>query len=385
MNRDHADVYRHCGSTRCNIERLLCLLISLPAPFFLFGVADPTEAQCGSSGNPAPQSPLRGNAPPHSYLFQDLCPAAGPVHVILKVTADLGCHASDATDCNTQQPCPGDPDCWCGVAPTAKYVTLRIGPPGGEVSIHSGNTDPDPAVQPWAQPSRAWNDVPDDGRFFKDWAINNGREKEYGMSWCSGMMLYGDSTNEHRFYIPAGTWNTWLGVEMSIRFIVTITSSSQELSTYCGNASGSGCNTTSIGSSSQIAFSYTPIVGSCCDPATGQCTVTSQTGCSSWCGLWTEDGTCLPNPCGVAPLGGCCYGSGLCVVDTGVHCACVGGTYSGDGVSYEPNSCTEPPVIYVDVNASGTTHNGTSWTNAYLDLQAAQKVTAGSRLTASST
>jgi len=69
-------------------------------------------------------------------------------------------------------------------------------------------------------------------------------------------------------------------------------------------------------------------------------------------------------------MGACCFGSGLCAIDSEVHCGCVGGTYGGDDVPCEPNPCTQPPVIYVDEDAPGT-GSGATWADACTTLQSA--------------
>ncbi|HVP11374.1 MAG TPA: hypothetical protein VMV94_09345 [Phycisphaerae bacterium] len=111
--------------------------------------------------------------------------------------------------------------------------------------------------------------------------------------------------------------------------------------------------------------------GSCCIPATGDCSVTNETTCDGRCGAWSAGGVCSPNPCSVAPMGACCYDSGLCVLDTQVHCDCVGGTRFHSGATCEPNPCDQPsPIIYVDQSVTGT-HDGNFWSTAWPDLQSA--------------
>lgn len=73
--------------------------------------------------------------------------------------------------------------------------------------------------------------------------------------------------------------------------------------------------------------------GSCCDPATGDCTVTPPWGCAPE--YYTEGGVCDPNPC--PQLGACCY-AGECSQTLEADCL---GVWI-EGVECDPDPC--PPL-----------------------------------------
>lgn len=232
-------------------------------------------AQCASTGDDT-QALLNGTATQNIHPYAQLCPAAGPVHVVLYVTADLGCHSLDATNCGTTPACGGDPACNCNFAPTSKYVTLQLGPIGNTVQLTSTNTDPDTSTQPHVG-TRSWLDVPANGRFFEQWAGDNGEEKEYGRSQCQGGGVWGNHINEHRFFIPASLWNSKLSGGVA-RFVVTISGAALELTTYCNNSLGAGCSLNGATSSSQIVFAYT-----CAAPAIDCNTNNTHDACETDC------------------------------------------------------------------------------------------------------
>lgn len=71
--------------------------------------------------------------------------------------------------------------------------------------------------------------------------------------------------------------------------------------------------------------------GSCC-AGDGSCTETLQAACA---GVWTNGGTCSPNPCG----GRCCFANGTCESRTAADCSAQAGCYGGDGTICTPNPC----------------------------------------------
>ncbi len=75
-----------------------------------------------------------------------------------------------------------------------------------------------------------------------------------------------------------------------------------------------------------------PQLGTCC--ISGVCTFVLQADCA---GVWTEGGSCEPNPCTV-PTGSCCYPDGTCAVTIQADCTA---TWLLDGVC-EPNTCAQP-------------------------------------------
>ncbi|MCP4592031.1 MAG: hypothetical protein GY842_14950, partial [bacterium] len=79
-----------------------------------------------------------------------------------------------------------------------------------------------------------------------------------------------------------------------------------------------------------------PPTGACCDPATGDCTETTQLECD---GDYQGDGTtCDPNPCLPPPTGACCDPpeTGDCTETSPGGCA---GEYQGDGTTCSGNPC----------------------------------------------
>ena len=371
-------------------------------------VAVPVAGPAGAYADQVQQGPfegLYGGFDTH-HPFTNLPHVAGSVTVELMCRADLGCDAWDWTDCNTTTDA-------CDVGPETKWVTLTIA--GTEINIYLSYIGvPDPGDPP----------VPGDGLFFRPWHYNS-MDPAYaycGISDCSGSQ----ATNTHRLTVTQDQWNTWVTAGGgAITMLVTSSSATMNLPPYCTqHASGENCCDPQTdppgecshrpGSNATIRITYWPsgrcchsdgtctetsqancaaagdvwtagqtcgagvcLTGACCIPATGDCTVTNEADCDAQCGVWWSGGSCSPNPCGGASMGACCYGSGLCVLDTEEPCACRGGTYSGDGTTCEPNPCPQPPVIYVDVYAPGTTQDGSSWATAYLDLQQALSAASG--------
>lgn len=79
--------------------------------------------------------------------------------------------------------------------------------------------------------------------------------------------------------------------------------------------------------------------GACCNPTTGACTETQQSGCS---GNWMGEGTnCNPNLCPQPPEGACCLPNGTCVTAHAFDCT---GAYQGDGTSCDTVQCPVVPT-----------------------------------------
>lgn len=81
------------------------------------------------------------------------------------------------------------------------------------------------------------------------------------------------------------------------------------------------------GSFTMTAVYGTPLTGSCCVGT--NCTSTSQANCS---GLWTQGGSCNPNPC-LQPSGSCCVNGG-CTIKFQSNCS---------GIWTQGGSCTQNP------------------------------------------
>jgi hypothetical protein len=81
--------------------------------------------------------------------------------------------------------------------------------------------------------------------------------------------------------------------------------------------------------------------GACCDPNTGECTVTVEPDCD---GDFDGSPSCSPNPC--PQPGACCTGVGdQCVIRTAAECQASGWDYQGDGVPCDPNPCNPTPTF----------------------------------------
>jgi hypothetical protein len=80
--------------------------------------------------------------------------------------------------------------------------------------------------------------------------------------------------------------------------------------------------------------------GACCNPETGECTITSANNCSFvWHGDWTS---CVPNPCPPPITGACCFQGGACLLLTPTQCGVQGGTYQGNNTTCTPvNPCPQ--------------------------------------------
>jgi hypothetical protein len=72
----------------------------------------------------------------------------------------------------------------------------------------------------------------------------------------------------------------------------------------------------------------------CCDPATGNCTITMPADCQF--NFHPEWLSCQPNNCPPPPTGACCAADGTCSITTGPNC---GGQYLGDGSTCDGNPC----------------------------------------------
>lgn len=84
-------------------------------------------------------------------------------------------------------------------------------------------------------------------------------------------------------------------------------------------------------------------VAVCCDPLTGHCVMTTQSGCPAP-GIWhTEWDTCLPNPC-PRPVAVCCQVDGSCT--TGIEEDCLApAIWHLDWTSCLPNPCPGPLAV----------------------------------------
>ncbi len=87
-----------------------------------------------------------------------------------------------------------------------------------------------------------------------------------------------------------------------------------------------------------------PSDGACCDPATGACTLTSQTGCAAG-STWNNAFTCSPSPCVVVVMGGCCD-NGYCEIVAQTACQWM---FLGANSTCGPASCCPS-----DFDLSGT-------------------------------
>lgn len=99
-----------------------------------------------------------------------------------------------------------------------------------------------------------------------------------------------------------------------------------------------------------------PPTGACCDPATGNCAVTTQAECQSpnvWQGAGT---TCSPNPCPQPqPPGACCHADGSCTLLPQAQCP---DYWLGPGTDCVPNPCPPagPHTLYVDPSGHPSTY-----------------------------
>ncbi|HVP10778.1 MAG TPA: hypothetical protein VMV94_06260 [Phycisphaerae bacterium] len=357
-------------------------------------VAGPRAAR-GDQLQQGPFEGLYGGYHTH-HPFTNLPHVVGSVTVELKCLADLGCDGWDYYNCFHAP-------YGCDISPEDKWVTLRI----AGVAING--------TLPYiGEPTGGGPPVPEDGRFFREWEENSCDEayQHYGISDCSGYQC----PNIHRFTVTQGQWNTWVTAgSRRIDMYVTSSGATMNLPVYCNlHASGDGCCDWETdpsgdcsrrpGSNATITITYSRSgrccyadatceetshdnctamggvwtdggtcgagacpAGACCNGAS--CTVTTEAGCVG--GTWVSGGTCSPNPCGETQTGACCYGSGLCVMDTQAHCVSAGGTSFHGGDSCERNPCTQPlPIIYVDQSVTGT-HDGNFWSTAWPDLQSA--------------
>jgi len=86
------------------------------------------------------------------------------------------------------------------------------------------------------------------------------------------------------------------------------------------------------------------ILGACCDPATGGCTITTEAGCVApliWHPEWLS---CDPNPCPPPPIPVvCCTPAGVCFLVLSAEECMDPNVYHPEWTSCDPNPC-EPPV-----------------------------------------
>jgi len=122
-------------------------------------------------------------------------------------------------------------------------------------------------------------------------------------------------------YCEASWWDTWSGTEVPW----------QPVSVGVAMPCWEGWN------ASFVLYSNSEhATGACCDPGTGNCTVTAQSDCT---GNWLGGGTvCDPNPC-PQPPGACCDANGNCTMTNQADC---GGTWVGGPC--DPNPCTVVPT-----------------------------------------
>ena len=95
----------------------------------------------------------------------------------------------------------------------------------------------------------------------------------------------------------------------------------------------------------QVMAADIQVSGACCLPD-GTCLVATVEECKALGGVYTGDDTsCDPNPCPQPPppVGACCLADGSCLIVTAEECLAQGGDYQGDDVECDPNPCPQPP------------------------------------------
>jgi hypothetical protein len=80
-----------------------------------------------------------------------------------------------------------------------------------------------------------------------------------------------------------------------------------------------------------------PPVGACCFED-GTCQNLQEADCAAMGGIWHYPDTCETYDCPQPPTGACCHGE-ICTIETQRDCESTGGTYKGDGVPCEDDTC----------------------------------------------
>jgi hypothetical protein len=93
--------------------------------------------------------------------------------------------------------------------------------------------------------------------------------------------------------------------------------------------------TTSGNAGGPFTLTIDQITGTCCNPTSGVCSITTQAACGA--GTWVLGGVCTTTTC----AGACCNTStGACTTSTDTGCA-AGSNYSGAGTTCSPNACPQ--------------------------------------------
>ena len=101
------------------------------------------------------------------------------------------------------------------------------------------------------------------------------------------------------------------------------------------------------GGTSGVPIIPPPATGACCVGL--DCSIETAADCGGMGGTYQGDGVpCEVDTCGSPPTGACCATDGTCTIETQIDCESASGTYQGDGTPCEPNPCPQSTSLCCD-------------------------------------